>query len=43
MFAWQFAKMLDIAERRGWTKFVTMQNHYNLVYRRRNGDDPALH
>jgi len=33
MFAWQFAKMLDIAERRGWTKFVTMQNHYNLVYR----------
>jgi aryl-alcohol dehydrogenase (NADP+) len=33
MFAWQFAKMLDVAERRGWTKFVTMQNHYNLVYR----------
>jgi aryl-alcohol dehydrogenase (NADP+) len=33
MFAWQFAKMLDIAQRRGWTKFVTMQNHYNLVYR----------
>ena len=33
MFAWQFAKMLDIAERRRWTKFVTMQNHYNLVYR----------
>lgn len=33
MFAWQFAKMNHTAERRGFTKFVTMQNHYNLVYR----------
>jgi aryl-alcohol dehydrogenase-like predicted oxidoreductase len=33
MFAWQFERMLDAAERRGWTKFVTMQNHYNLIYR----------
>jgi aryl-alcohol dehydrogenase-like predicted oxidoreductase len=33
MFAWQFERLLDTAERRGWTKFVTMQNHYNLVYR----------
>ena len=33
MFAWQFAKMLDDAERHGWTRFVSMQNHYNLVYR----------
>ena len=33
MFVWQFAKMLQAAERNGWTKFVSMQNHYNLVYR----------
>jgi aryl-alcohol dehydrogenase-like predicted oxidoreductase len=33
MHAWQFAKAQAIAERRGWTKFVSMQNHYNLVYR----------
>ncbi len=33
MFAWQFAKAQRIAERHGWTRFVTMQNHYNLVYR----------
>jgi aryl-alcohol dehydrogenase (NADP+) len=33
MFAWQMAKMLHTAERRGLTRFVTMQNHYNLVYR----------
>jgi aryl-alcohol dehydrogenase (NADP+) len=33
MFAWQFAKAQHIAESRGWTKFVSMQNHYNLVYR----------
>jgi aryl-alcohol dehydrogenase-like predicted oxidoreductase len=33
MFAWQFAKMLSTQEQRGWTRFVTMQNHYNLVYR----------
>jgi aryl-alcohol dehydrogenase (NADP+) len=33
MSAWQFAKMLATQDRRGWTRFVTMQNHYNLVYR----------
>jgi aryl-alcohol dehydrogenase-like predicted oxidoreductase len=33
MFAWQFAKAQHIAERNGWTPFVSMQNHYNLVYR----------
>ncbi|MBK6010018.1 aldo/keto reductase [Streptomyces sp. MBT53] len=33
MFAWQFAKHQHIAERHGWTKFVSMQNHYNLLYR----------
>ncbi|MFD0685639.1 aldo/keto reductase [Actinomadura fibrosa] len=33
MFAWQFAKAQHVAEVNGWTKFVTMQNHYNLVYR----------
>lgn len=33
MFAWQFAKMQHAAERNGWTPFVSMQNHYNLVYR----------
>jgi aryl-alcohol dehydrogenase (NADP+) len=33
MFAWQFARMLHTAEARGWTRFVSMQNHYNLVYR----------
>lgn len=33
MFAWQFAKAQQVAETHGWTKFVSMQNHYNLVYR----------
>jgi len=33
MWAWQFAKAQHVAEANGWTKFVTMQNHYNLVYR----------
>jgi 1-deoxyxylulose-5-phosphate synthase len=33
MYAWQFAKMLYLADRHGWTRFVSMQNHYNLVYR----------
>ncbi len=33
MYAWQFAAMQHAAERHGWTKFVSMQNHYNLVYR----------
>lgn len=33
MYAWQFARMLYTAERMGMTRFVSMQNHYNLVYR----------
>ena len=33
MWAWQFAKAQHIAEARGWTRFISMQNHYNLVYR----------
>jgi aryl-alcohol dehydrogenase (NADP+) len=33
MFAWQFAAMQHAAERHGWTRFISMQNHYNLVYR----------
>jgi 1-deoxyxylulose-5-phosphate synthase len=33
MFAWQFAKAQRVAELHGWTRFVSMQNHYNLVYR----------
>lgn len=33
MYAWQFAKMLYTAERNGWTRFVTMQNHVNLMHR----------
>jgi 1-deoxyxylulose-5-phosphate synthase len=33
MFAWQFAKAQHVAERGGLTRFVSMQNHYNLIYR----------
>ena len=33
MFAWQFAKAQQTCERNGWTRFVSMQNHYNLLYR----------
>ena len=33
MFAWQLAKANFIAEKNGWTKFVVMQGHYNLLYR----------
>ena len=33
MFSWQFAKAQYTAEAHGWTRFVSMQNHYNLVYR----------
>ena len=33
MWAWQFATALQLAGRNGWTRFVSMQNHYNLVYR----------
>ena len=33
MYAWQFAKAQAAADRNGWTRFVSMQNHYNLLYR----------
>jgi aryl-alcohol dehydrogenase-like predicted oxidoreductase len=33
MYAWQFSKALYTSARHGWTRFVTMQNHYNLLYR----------
>jgi aryl-alcohol dehydrogenase-like predicted oxidoreductase len=33
MFAWQLAAMQQIAKENGWTPFITMQNHYNLIYR----------
>jgi aryl-alcohol dehydrogenase-like predicted oxidoreductase len=33
MYAWQFARAQHVAERNGWTRFVSMQNHLNLLYR----------
>lgn len=33
MFAWQFQKALYTADKHGWTRFISMQNHYNLIYR----------
>lgn len=33
MYAWQFQKALHTAEKNGWTRFVSMQNHLNLIYR----------
>ena len=33
MYAWQFCKARYLADRHGWTRFVSMQNHYNLIYR----------
>lgn len=33
MYAWQFAKALYLADLHGWTRFISMQNHYNMVYR----------
>ncbi len=33
MFAWEFAKSLYLADQNSWTRFISMQNHYNLVYR----------
>ena len=33
MYAWQFAKAQEVARTHGWTEFVSMQDHYNLVYR----------
>jgi len=33
MWSWQFMQALGIQERRGWARFISMQNHYNLIYR----------
>jgi aryl-alcohol dehydrogenase-like predicted oxidoreductase len=33
MYAWQFAQALYLADLNGWTRFVSMQNYYNLLYR----------
>src|ERR1700720_1024060 len=33
MSAWQFSKALHVSDRHGWSRFVSMQNHYNLIYR----------
>jgi len=33
MHAWQFSKAQHVAEKHGWTRFISMQNHYNLIYR----------
>jgi aryl-alcohol dehydrogenase-like predicted oxidoreductase len=33
MFAWQFQRALHVAEKHGWTRFVSMQDHLNLIYR----------
>ena len=38
MAAWQFAKMLHLADTHGWTRFVSMQNYYNLLYREEERD-----
>ncbi len=40
MYAWQFQKALHVAEKNGWTKFVSMQNHLNLIYREEERKSP---
>jgi aryl-alcohol dehydrogenase-like predicted oxidoreductase len=42
MYAWQFSKALYLAERHGWARFVSMQNHYNLLYREEEREMTAL-
>jgi aryl-alcohol dehydrogenase-like predicted oxidoreductase len=42
MYAWQFAKALYLAQLHGWTRFVSMQNHYNLLYREEEREMMAL-
>jgi aryl-alcohol dehydrogenase-like predicted oxidoreductase len=42
MFAWQFTKALYLADLHGWTRFVSMQNHYNLLYREEEREMIAL-
>lgn len=42
MHAWQFSKAQYIAERHGWARFISMQNHYNLIYREEEREMTAL-
>ncbi len=42
MYAWQFCRALYLADRHGWTRFVSMQNHYNLLYREEEREMVAL-
>jgi aryl-alcohol dehydrogenase-like predicted oxidoreductase len=42
MFAWQFAKALYLSDLHHWTRFVSMQNHYNLLYREEEREMMAL-
>jgi aryl-alcohol dehydrogenase-like predicted oxidoreductase len=42
MYAWQFAKALYLSRINGWTRFVSMQNHYNLLYREEEREMIAL-
>lgn len=42
MYAWQFSKALYLADAHGWTRFATMQNHYNLLYREEEREMMAL-
>ena len=42
MHAWQFSKALHLADRHGWARFVSMQNHYNLLYREEEREMTAL-
>lgn len=42
MYAWQFAKTLYLSDLHGWTRFISMQNHYNLIYREEEREMTAL-
>ncbi len=42
MYAWQFSKAQYVAERNGWSRFISMQNHYNLIYREEEREMTAL-
>jgi len=42
MYAWQFSKALYLADRHGWTRFASMQNHYNLIAREEEREMLAL-
>src|SRR6201999_2863029 len=42
MYAWELMRALALAERNGWARFVSMQNHYNLLYREEEREMMAL-